>query len=128
MVEFSCISRSTAARMPLTKPGASAPQKVLAVSTASEIAPSGGIGRTPGATSGETTTHTYYTSATIQLTGRVQTGDVWSVTIGGLDYKYTVASTDTASQLRAYIADAVIRPTFAPTCNCSASWRYPALT
>ena len=30
--------------MPLTKPGASAPQNALAVSTASSIAPSGGIG------------------------------------------------------------------------------------
>jgi len=36
-------SRSTAPRMPLTKPGASAPQKRFAVSTASSIAPSGGI-------------------------------------------------------------------------------------
>ena len=38
--------------MPLTKPGASAPQKVLAVSTASSMAPSGGIGRSAGMASG----------------------------------------------------------------------------
>ena len=37
-------SRSTAASTPLTKPGASAPQNALAVSTASSIAPSAGIG------------------------------------------------------------------------------------
>ena len=41
-------SRRTAPRIPLTNPGASAPQKRLAVSTASSIAPSGGIGASPG--------------------------------------------------------------------------------
>src|SRR6185437_2818775 len=51
---FSPISRRAAARMPLTKPGASAPQNCLAVSTASEMAPSGGIGASPGAASGWT--------------------------------------------------------------------------
>ena len=39
------VARRTAARIPFTKPGASAPQNALAVSTASSIAPSGGIGR-----------------------------------------------------------------------------------
>ena len=37
------ISRRTAPRIPLTNAGASAPQNRLAVSTASSIAPSGGI-------------------------------------------------------------------------------------
>ena len=41
-------SRSAAARIPLTNPGASAPQNSLAVSTASSIAPSGGIAWSPG--------------------------------------------------------------------------------
>src|ERR1700716_1760129 len=45
-------SRSAAARMPLTKPGASAPQYVFAVSTASSMAPSGGMGRSPATRSG----------------------------------------------------------------------------
>src|SRR5262249_20066169 len=45
-------SRSAAARMPLTKPGASVPQYALAVSTASSIAPSGGIGCSPGTSPG----------------------------------------------------------------------------
>src|SRR6478672_2890318 len=49
---LSLMSRRAAARMPLTNPGASDPQKVLAVSTASEMAPSGGIGVSPGAASG----------------------------------------------------------------------------
>src|ERR1700761_8862443 len=46
---FSRTSRRTAARTPLTKPGASAPQKVLALSTASSMAPSAGIGSSAGA-------------------------------------------------------------------------------
>ncbi len=45
-------SRSAAARMPLTKPGASAPQNSLATSTASSMAPSAGIGVSPGTASG----------------------------------------------------------------------------
>ena len=45
-------SRSAAARIPLTNAGASAPQKRLAVSTASSIAPSGGIACSPGSSSG----------------------------------------------------------------------------
>ena len=45
-------SRSTAPRIPLTNPGASAPQKRFAVSTASSIAPSGGIACSPGTSSG----------------------------------------------------------------------------
>src|SRR5207302_7133935 len=49
---FSRTSRSAAARMPLTNPGASAPQYVLAVSTASSMAASGGIGRSPATSSG----------------------------------------------------------------------------
>ena len=38
--------------MPLTNPGASAPQNALAVSTASSMAPSGGIGVSASTTSG----------------------------------------------------------------------------
>ena len=45
-------SRSTAASTPLTNPGASAPQNAFAVSTASSIAPSAGIGRSPSIRSG----------------------------------------------------------------------------
>ena len=41
---FSRTSRNTAPSTPLTNPGASAPQNVFALSTASSIAPSGGIG------------------------------------------------------------------------------------
>ena len=41
---FSRTSRNTAPSTPLTNPGASAPQNFLALSTASSIAPSGGIG------------------------------------------------------------------------------------
>src|SRR5689334_24173055 len=52
MRAFSRTSRRTAASTPLTNAGASAPQKVFALSTASSIAPSGGIGFSAGAASG----------------------------------------------------------------------------
>src|SRR5207302_3162827 len=52
MPAFSRTSRRTAASTPLTKPGASLPQNVFALSTASSIAPSGGIGSSAGAASG----------------------------------------------------------------------------
>ncbi len=45
-------SRRTAPRIPLMNAGASAPQNRLAVSTASSIAPSGGIGSSPGTSRG----------------------------------------------------------------------------
>src|SRR5262249_22690802 len=45
-------SRSTAPRMPFTNAGASVPQNSFAVCTASSIAPSAGIPRSPGTSSG----------------------------------------------------------------------------
>src|SRR5262249_59321039 len=49
---FSRTSRNTAASTPFTNPGASGPQKCLALSTASSIAPWAGIGSSPGASCG----------------------------------------------------------------------------
>src|SRR5207249_2550627 len=52
MRALSRTSRNAAPKTPLTNAGASAPQNVLAVSTASSIAPSGGIGSSAGTSSG----------------------------------------------------------------------------
>src|SRR5208283_3542134 len=49
---FSRTSRNAAASTPFTNPGASEPQNFLALSTASSIAPSGGMGVCEGAASG----------------------------------------------------------------------------
>ena len=53
VAEFSCISRRAAARMPFHEAGrVGAAERSLGGLDASEMAPSGGIGRSPGATSG----------------------------------------------------------------------------
>jgi len=52
-------------------------------------------GATLGATTTESPSHTYYTSATLDITGsKVAAGDVWTATIDGQDYTYTVQTTD----------------------------------
>ena len=51
-------------------------------------------GGTAGTTVTETPGRTYYTSADLQLSGRVQLGDVWTLTLDGLDYAYTVTQPD----------------------------------
>ncbi|MDO9173725.1 MAG: hypothetical protein Q7V62_02905, partial [Actinomycetota bacterium] len=55
-------------------------------------------GGTAGTTVNEAIAHTYYTSADVQLTGRVKAGDVWTVTLDGLDYSYTVLAADATAE------------------------------
>ena len=54
----------------------------------------------------ETTTPapTYYSRANVTLTGKIATGDLWTVTLDGRDYQYQVKATD---------ADIIAMPTAA---------------